>query len=104
MAGLAWTGVNHPAAVVVPMFAYMVALMLTLPQAMAGAMTPFPRMAGAATSLLQFGQFLFGSTAALIVGLTYDHTQRPMATTIGISALLAFLASRVLIRRAPSVR
>jgi MFS transporter, DHA1 family, multidrug resistance protein len=100
MAALAWSGVNHPAAVVVPMFVYMVALMLTLPQAMAGAMTPFPRMAGAATSLQQFGQFAFGSTAALLVGLTYDHTQRPMATTIAVSALLAFAASRALVSKA----
>jgi DHA1 family bicyclomycin/chloramphenicol resistance-like MFS transporter len=98
MAALAWLGVRHPAAVVVPMFVYMIGLMLTLPQAMAGAMTPFPRMAGAATSLLAFGQFVFGSTSALIVGLTYDHTSRPMATTIGVSALLTFLASRALIR------
>ena len=100
MAALAWSGVNHPAAVVVPMFVYMVALMLTLPQAMAGAMTPFPRMAGAATSLLQFGQFALGSTAALIVGLTYDHSQRPMATMIAVSALLAFVASRALVSKA----
>jgi DHA1 family bicyclomycin/chloramphenicol resistance-like MFS transporter len=98
MAALAWMDVRHPAAVVVPMFVYMIGLMLTAPQAMAGAMTPFPRMAGAATSLLAFGQFLFGSTSALIVGLTYDHTSRPMATTIGVSALLTFVASRALIR------
>jgi DHA1 family bicyclomycin/chloramphenicol resistance-like MFS transporter len=98
MATLAWLGVQRPAAVVVPMFVYMIGLMLTAPQAMAGAMTPFPRIAGAATSLLAFGQFVFGSTSALIVGLTYDHTSRPMATTIGVSALLAFAASRALIR------
>jgi len=57
-------------------------------------------IAGAAASLQQFGQFVFASTAALIVGLTYDHTSRPMATTIAVSALLAFVCSRWLIRRA----
>ncbi len=94
MAALAWAGVVHPLAVVLPMFVYMVSLMMTAPQAMAGAMTPFPRMAGAAASLQQFGQYLFASTSALIVGVTYDHTSRPMATAIAVSALLAFACSR----------
>jgi DHA1 family bicyclomycin/chloramphenicol resistance-like MFS transporter len=99
MAALAWAGVHHALAIVLPMFVYMVSLMLTAPQAMAGAMTPFPEIAGAAASLQQFGQFVFASTSALIVGLTYDHTSRPMATTIAISALLAFVSCRLLIRR-----
>ncbi|MEO8848407.1 MAG: multidrug effflux MFS transporter [Casimicrobiaceae bacterium] len=99
MAALAWMGVHHPLAIVLPMFFYMVSLMMTAPQAMAGAMTPFPRIAGAAASLQQFGQFVLASTAALIVGVTYDHTSRPMATTIAVSAVLAFVCSRLLIRR-----
>ena len=49
MAAMAWAGVNHPLAIVVPMYLYMVALMMTLPQAMAGAMTSargsFPQVA-----------------------------------------------------------
>jgi DHA1 family bicyclomycin/chloramphenicol resistance-like MFS transporter len=99
MAALAWAGVNHPLAIVVPMYFYMVALMMTLPQAMAGAMTPFPAMAGAAASLQQFSQFVMASTAALIVGLTYDQTQRPMTTAIAVSALLAFVTFRAFFRR-----
>ena len=99
MAAMAWAGVNHPLAIVVPMYLYMVALMMTLPQAMAGAMTPFPAMAGAAASLQQFSQFVMASTAAVIVGLTYDQTQRPMTTAIAVSALLAFVAFRVFFRR-----
>ena len=99
MAVLAWAGIDHPMAIVLPMFVYMVSLMLTAPQAMAGSMTPFPEIAGAAASLQQFGQFVFASTAALIVGLTYDHTTRPMATTIAVSALLAFICCRMLIPR-----
>jgi DHA1 family bicyclomycin/chloramphenicol resistance-like MFS transporter len=99
MAALAWAGVNHPLAIVVPMYFYMVALMMTLPQAMAGGLTPFPAMAGAAASLQQFAQFVMASTAAVIVGLTYDQTQRPMTTVIGVSSLLAFLAFRAFFRR-----
>ncbi len=99
MAALAWLGVQHPAAVVVPMFFFMASLMMVLPQAMAGGMTPFPEIAGAAASLQAFGQFVFASTAALVVGLSFDHTTRPMTTAIAVSALLAFAASRMLVAR-----
>ncbi len=54
VAALAWAGVEHPLAVVVPMFFYMAALMATMPPATAGALTPFPQIAGAASSLLSF--------------------------------------------------
>jgi len=105
LAMLAWLDVRHPLAVVAPMFCYMVALMMTMPQSTAGAMTPFPEMAGAASSLLAFVQFVVASTGALFVGLTFDGTVRPMATTIAVSAMLAAAAFRRLVvaRRAPTL-
>src|SRR5437870_7689206 len=42
MAALAWLGVAHPAAIVVPMFLFMVALMTTMPQATAWRADSFP--------------------------------------------------------------
>jgi MFS transporter, DHA1 family, multidrug resistance protein len=101
MAALAWAGVNHPLAVVVPMFAYMVSLMTTMPQAMAGALTPFPDIAGSASALLSFCQFVLASTAALIVGVTFDGTSRPMATAIALAAALSFASFALLVNRAP---
>lgn len=98
LAGLQWSGVASPWAVVVPMFFYMAALMMTLPQAMAGALTPFPAIAGSAASLLSFVQFLVASSAALVVGLTFDGTARPMATVIASAGLLTFIAFRTLVR------
>ena len=106
LAALAWFGVRHPLAIVVPMFFYMVALMTTMPQSQAGALTPFPDIAGSAASLLSFVQFVMASTAALAVGLTFDGTPRAMATVIAIAATLAFVSFRALvgtpIRIAPS--
>lgn len=96
---LAWARVTHPLAIVVPMFAFMVAFMTTMPQATAGALTPFPEIAGSASSLLSFCQLLLASTAALLVGLTFDGTQRPMATAIAAASVLTFGAYRALIRR-----
>ncbi len=99
LAALAFAGVAHPLAVVVPMFVFMVAVMMTMPQAAAGALTPFPDIAGAASSLLAFVQFGVAATGALVVGLTFDGTARPMAATIATSALLSAAAFAGLVRR-----
>jgi DHA1 family bicyclomycin/chloramphenicol resistance-like MFS transporter len=98
LAGLAWARVAHPLAIVAPMFLFMISFMTTMPQATAGALTPFPEIAGSASSLLSFCQLLLASTAALAVGMSFDGTERPMATVIAISALLAFVAFRTLVR------
>jgi len=98
LAALAWGRVAHPLAIVVPMFLFMVALMTTMPPATAGALSAFPEIAGSAASLLLFCQFVLASTAALIVGMTFDGSERPMATTIAGATLLAFVSFRVLVR------
>ena len=95
---LALLDVRHPAAVIAPMFAYMLTFQLTMPPAIAGALTPFPRIAGSASSLLAFCQFAVASTAALVVGLTLDGTTRPMALTIAAASALAFASLRVALR------
>ena len=101
LAALAWLDVRHPLAVVVPMFAFMVAFMLTMPPATAGALTPFPRIAGSASSLLSFCQFIVASTAALVVGMTFDGTSRPMATAIAVGSIGAYASFRVAHGRRP---
>jgi DHA1 family bicyclomycin/chloramphenicol resistance-like MFS transporter len=102
LGALALLGTKHPAAVVAPMFVYMVSFMLTMPPATAGALTPFPEIAGSASSLLSFWQFVVASTAALLVGTTFDGTPRPMALTIAIAALGAFVSLRIAHRRTAS--
>jgi len=92
---MAWLRVGPPLAIVAPMFVYMVAFMLTMPPATAGALTPFPQIAGSASSLLSFCQFVVASTAALLVGLTFDGTSRPMATAIALGSVGAFLSFRI---------
>jgi DHA1 family bicyclomycin/chloramphenicol resistance-like MFS transporter len=94
-------GVRHPLAVIVPMFAFMVTFTMTMPPAIAGALTPFPQIAGSASSLLAFCQFVVASTAALAVGLTLDGTTRPMSLAIAVAAIGAFLSVRFVPRRAP---
>jgi len=95
LGGLALAGAGHPLAIIVPMFVYMVSFMLTMPPATAGALTPFPAIAGSASSLLAFCQFVAASTAALIVGFAFDGTARPMALTIAVASLAAFATFRL---------
>jgi DHA1 family bicyclomycin/chloramphenicol resistance-like MFS transporter len=99
LAALAWTGVDHPAAIVVPMFVFMASYTATMPQATAGALTAFPEIAGVATSLLLFCQFSIASSWALAVGLAYDGTQRPMTTAIALTGALSFSAYWAVVRR-----
>ena len=94
LGALSVAGVHHPLAVIVPMFAFMVTFTLTMPTATAGALTPFPQIAGSASSLLAFCQFVVASTAALLVGLTLDGTTRPMSLAIAVASVGAFLSVR----------
>jgi DHA1 family bicyclomycin/chloramphenicol resistance-like MFS transporter len=100
LAALAWARVDHPAAVVVPMFVFMISFTMVMPQATAGALTPFPKIAGAAASLLSFCQFVVASCFALVVGLAYEGTQRPMTTAIALGAVLTFAAFWLMVRPA----
>jgi len=100
LGALALLGTRHPLAVVVPMFVYMVAFMMTMPPATAGALTPFPQIAGSASSLLSFCQFVIASSAAFVVGWTFDGTARPMMLTIAVSALGAFATCWLALPRA----
>jgi DHA1 family bicyclomycin/chloramphenicol resistance-like MFS transporter len=100
MAALAWLGVRAPLAVAVPMFVFMAAYMGTVPQATAGALTPYPDIAGSAASLMSFVQFVIAASVALFVGLAFDGTARPMASAIAAAGALSIGAFRLLVRRA----
>ena len=94
---LAWTGVDAVAAIVVPMFLYMFFFALILPPATAGALSPFPTLAGAASALLGFVQLGAAALTGTLVGGLDDGTQMPMVTAIGIAGL-AGLASFAVVR------
>jgi DHA1 family bicyclomycin/chloramphenicol resistance-like MFS transporter len=72
----------------------MVTFTMTMPPATAGALTPFPDIAGSASSLLMFGQFVVASSTALAVGFALDGTTRPMAYAITIASIGAFVGIR----------
>jgi MFS transporter, DHA1 family, multidrug resistance protein len=101
LAGLAWIGILTVAAVVAPMFVFAVGLGLTLPNGMAGAIGPFPHMAGLAAAVAGFIQLTGSALYSVAVAGFYDGTARPMATAIALAGVAALLWFRWLGPRGP---
>ncbi|CAO3419494.1 multidrug effflux MFS transporter [Azospirillum endophyticum] len=99
MAGgvLALAGVLHLLAIVVPVFLFILGAGLTLPNATANAVGPYPTMAGLASSLLGFAQMAIAAVIGIVVGHLNDGTALPMMGAIGLVGLGALLAHRLLV-------
>ncbi|MBF0251880.1 MAG: multidrug effflux MFS transporter, partial [Alphaproteobacteria bacterium] len=91
---VAWTQPPSVAAVVAPMFWDPMSTGFVLPDAMAGAIGPVPRMAGAASALLGFSQMSLASLAGLLVGYLHDGTPLPMMAVIAACGALAWTFTR----------
>lgn len=97
-AALAWGGLAHPAAVVVPFMGFLGACALILPSATAAALAPFPKAAGSASSLMGATQFVVGAAVATLLGALYDGSARPMATLTALAGIAAYCVERWLVR------
>jgi DHA1 family bicyclomycin/chloramphenicol resistance-like MFS transporter len=96
LAVLSWSGVLTVAAVIGPMYFFAVGLGLTLPNGMAGAVGPFPQMAGLAAAVAGFFQMTGSALYSVAVGRFYDGTARPMTTAIALAGVSALLCVRLL--------
>lgn len=97
MLGLARFGVYDPWAVIGPQSVYMLGLGIVVPQATAGVMASYPRIAGTASAFAGFLQMSFAALAGLVIALLHDGTPRVMATAsavAGISTLLTVMLMR----------
>lgn len=81
-------GWRSGASLAVPIAVYLAGLGLTLPQAMAGALTPFPDRAGAASSLLGFSQQIAAAAVGTLIGHMLGTSAYPMAIAIAAGGLL----------------
>ena len=95
VASLAWTGVGHWAAVVLPFFVFLVGTALIVPNATAAALSPFPASAGAAASLMGAIAFTIGALVSAGLGVAFDGTARPMASVAAVAGLAAFAVNRM---------
>ncbi|MBP2302250.1 multidrug effflux MFS transporter [Azospirillum picis] len=94
---LALAGVLHLAAILVPVFLFILGAGLTLPNATANAVGPYPTMAGLASSLLGFAQMTVAAAVGIVVGHLADGSPLPMMGAIGLVGLGALAAHRLLV-------
>jgi MFS transporter, DHA1 family, multidrug resistance protein len=83
-----WTTGASVAGILLPTVIYMVGTGLVLPNAMAGAIGPFPRMAGTAAALLGFVQMGLAAAGGVAIGHLANGTAIPMAAGIALAGLL----------------
>jgi DHA1 family bicyclomycin/chloramphenicol resistance-like MFS transporter len=97
-AGLAWVGIAHWLAVVLPYCAFLFGTALIVPNATAAALSPFPGVAGSASSLIGSIGFTAGALVSAGLGAAFDGTARPMTTIAAAAGVAAFLFERFLLR------
>jgi DHA1 family bicyclomycin/chloramphenicol resistance-like MFS transporter len=90
-------GLGSAASLVVPVALYLAGLGMVLPQSIAGAMSPFPERAGAASSLLGFVQQSVAAIVGALVGVTLGKSAWPLAIGVavaGCATLALWIATR----------
>jgi DHA1 family bicyclomycin/chloramphenicol resistance-like MFS transporter len=91
MAAVVALGFAHVGWLVAAMTIYLTGLGLCLPQAMAGALTPFPDRAGTASSLMGFAQQSAAAITAAAVGLYLGRSAWPVAGVVAAMGCLSLL-------------
>ncbi len=97
-AALAWLGIGHWLAVVLPFMVLLFGTALIAPNAMAAALTPFPQSAGSASSLIGAIGFTAGAIISAALGAAFDGTARPMAAVAALAGIGALVFERRLAR------
>jgi MFS transporter, DHA1 family, multidrug resistance protein len=84
-------GLTSAASLVLPAAFYLVGLGLAMPQGFAGAMSPFPARAGAASSLIGFTQQTSAAALGAAVGHMLGQTAWPLVIAIAVMGSLTLL-------------
>jgi DHA1 family bicyclomycin/chloramphenicol resistance-like MFS transporter len=90
-------GYTHALSLVLPMAVFLAGLGMVLPQAIAGAMSPFPERAGAASSLFGFVQQTAAAICGAVVGWLLGTSAWPLVGAIaamGCATLLLWFVTR----------
>jgi DHA1 family bicyclomycin/chloramphenicol resistance-like MFS transporter len=84
-------GLTSAASLVLPMAIYLGGMGMVLPQAIAGAMTPFPERAGAASALLGFIQQSASALIGAVVGWLLGQSAWPLVAAVAAMGCLSLL-------------
>ncbi len=90
-------------AIIVPVTTYAAGVGIVMPQALAGALAPFPRTAGAASALFGFLQMTCAALGGVVVGQLHDGSPWSMIGVIAAAGLATWLATG-LVRMTPDPR
>jgi len=107
MVGSIAFGLTSAASVVVPMAVYLGGMGMVLPQSLAGAMTPFPERAGAASALLGFVQQTASALCGALVGMLLGRSAWPLVIAVaamGCGSILLWILTRGVRARAGKLR
>ncbi|MGQ3888735.1 multidrug effflux MFS transporter [Legionella sp. CNM-1927-20] len=77
--------------IITPIVIFMLGSSLVFPNSSAGALTPFPKIAGTAGAIFGFLQILGGALSSSAIALFHDESQLPMAMTLLITSLISML-------------
>jgi DHA1 family bicyclomycin/chloramphenicol resistance-like MFS transporter len=77
---------------------------MVYPNAIAGALAPFPEKAGAASALLGFTQQSFGAFMVTLLSILADGTALPMAGCIFAGAILSVACFTLIVPRPGDAR
>jgi MFS transporter, DHA1 family, multidrug resistance protein len=91
-------GLVSPATVVGSMMIFMCGFGMAAPNALAGAMAPFPMMAGAASAMIGFAQMGLAALGSMAIAIFYDGTAVPMAAVVFSMGALSALSYLLVIR------
>jgi len=75
---------TSPASIILPMAAYLAGMGMVLPQALAGALQPFPERAGTALSLVGFVQQVLSAIAGTLVGALLGGSAWPLVGGVAL--------------------
>jgi DHA1 family bicyclomycin/chloramphenicol resistance-like MFS transporter len=86
--------------VVIPLLFVIGSLGFVGANAIAGALEPFPELAGTTASLFGFFQMMLGAAMGGLVGVLRDGTTMPMGAMIGVLSVLGLLSCVLIVRPA----
>lgn len=82
-----------------PMMVFSLGVGLTMPQGQAGALQPFPQMAGSAAALMGFGQMALAAISGIVVGHVLNDTALPLSFALAGMGMAALLSYLLIVRR-----
>ncbi|QBR84057.1 Bcr/CflA family efflux MFS transporter [Legionella israelensis] len=77
--------------IIIPILIFMFGSSLVFPNSSAGALTPFPKIAGTAGAIFGFMQISGGAISSSIIATSHDENQLPMAALFIITSVLSIL-------------